>query len=210
MICDTKQTNNEQLRGKTLLLTGSLLTRLFILLLVLPVLSHLRVPSCFLALWGSSCIVSLSCGLEKFPLASFFWPWSATSRSFPWDVSVGRCRGFDSWFELLGSAINLVHSPVPGDWLPAVLSVPSTVLILLSSSHQKIMGPWHLLEISHNIFSYNITLFLFFLWAVWVHLTSFEGFLMCIFSSKAEALNLDVSKNSSSFICPLEELKAQQ
>lgn len=70
------------------------------------------------------------------------------------------------------------------------------------------MGHWHLLENSHSIFSYSIPFF--FLWAIWVHLTSFEGLLMCIFSSKAEALNVDVSKNSSSFICPLEELKAQQ
>lgn len=124
MVCDTNQTNNEQLRGEKLLLTISLLTRLFILLLVLPVLSHLRAPSCFLALWGSSCIVPLSCGLEKFPLASFFWPWSATSRSFPWDISVERCRGFDSRFELLGSAINLVHSPVPQDCLKFFLFLP--------------------------------------------------------------------------------------
>lgn len=79
--------------GGKLLLTIPLLSRLFILLLVLPVLSHLRAPSCFLALWGSSCFVSLSCGLEKFPLASFFWLWSATSRSFPWDLSAGRFRG---------------------------------------------------------------------------------------------------------------------
>lgn len=152
MVCDTNQTNNEQLRGEKLLLTISLLTRLFILLLVLPVLSHLRAPSCFLALWGSFCIVPLSCVLKKFPLASFFWPWSATSRSFPWDISVGRCRGFDSWFELLGSAINLVHSPVPRDW-------SSFCSFLLSNSHQKIMGHWHLLENSHSIFSYSIPFF---------------------------------------------------
>lgn len=132
-----------------MLLTISLLSRLFILLLVLPVLSHLRAPSCFLALWGSSCIVSLSCGFPNFPLASFFWLWSATSRSFPWDLSAGSFRGFLphglqclECHEFISPSCTLKKSKITES------SFCSFPLVLLPKNHQTIMGQF--LENLHN------------------------------------------------------------
>lgn len=75
----------------------------------------------------------------------FFWLWSATSRSFPWDISAGRFRGvWTRGFWSAWSAINLFHSPCTLRVTAGSSSVPFTALVLLSGSHQKIMGPWHL------------------------------------------------------------------
>lgn len=167
--------------GKKLLLTIALLSRLLILLLLLPVLSHLRAPSCFLALWGSSCIVSLSCGLEKFPLASLFWLCSATSRSFPWDISAGDSGGF--WLMVWTSwSVN-----------NSLLCTLRLIAGISLCSFYCACPPFKEASDNNGVFSNGIfwrtcttsssPVFLCFLWAIWVHLTSFEGLLMCIFSS---------------------------
>lgn len=104
-----------------------------------------------------------------------FWLWSATSRSFPWDLSAGRFRGF------------LPHGLECHEfilYLEEVLAESSfcsfTALVLLPKSHQTAMGHWQFLEDLHSVLFSSDPFFP--LWASWVHLTSFEGLSVCIFS----------------------------
>lgn len=124
-----------------------------------------------------SWIVFLYCGLKVF-LASFLWQCSASLRSFDWDISIWRFRSFDSWFGLLGSAINLVNFYVPRDLLQEFLSIVSTAVILpVSNSYQKLLRDYHFFEtlrcLAEILLLQNSCYFSRLSWYIWQVLVEF-------------------------------------